>query len=107
LPDWLVKVIGFEHTGPLPRWNVAVTDAWPSSRRCTGSVPVHAPLKPANVEPLVGVAVNETDVPLRKLAAASRAEVIPARGGDRTAAARVTVSTNFVRRPARGTRNGG
>ena len=28
------------------------------------AVPVHAPLQPANVEPLLAVAVNVTEVPL-------------------------------------------
>src|SRR5580765_8662962 len=58
LPDWLVNVIGFEHTGPLPPVNVAVTARVAVIATVHGPVPVHAPLHPANVEPLVGVAVS-------------------------------------------------
>jgi hypothetical protein len=65
LPDWLLKLTGFEHTGPLPPVNVAVTDRVAVIATVHGPVPVHAPLHPANVEPLVDVAVNVIDVPLR------------------------------------------
>jgi hypothetical protein len=64
LPDWFVKLTGFEHV-PLPPLNVAVTDLVAVSETVQGPVPVHAPLQPVNVEPPVGVAVRVTEVPLR------------------------------------------
>jgi hypothetical protein len=64
LPDWLAKVIGFEQIGPLPPVNVAVTDRVAVIATVHGPVPVHPPLQPAKVEPLVGVAVKVIEVPL-------------------------------------------
>jgi hypothetical protein len=48
--------------------NVAVTEVAAVSVRLQFAVPVHAPDHPANVEPVVAVAVRTTGVPLAKLA---------------------------------------
>jgi hypothetical protein len=41
-------------------------------------VPVHAPLQPVKVEPVAGVAVSVTAVPLAKLAAQVAGQLMPA-----------------------------
>jgi hypothetical protein len=48
--------------------NVAVTDVLAVGVKAQVPVPVQAPDQPANVEPVLGVAVSVTDVPLAKLA---------------------------------------
>jgi hypothetical protein len=62
-------------------------------------VPVHAPLQPANVEPLVAAAVSVTEVPLAKFALHVAPQLIPA-GDDVTVPAPVpafvTASANVV-----------
>jgi len=57
--------------------NVAVTAAAAVTIRTQAPVPVHAPLHPANVDPVAGAAVNVTIVPLAKLAAHAVPQLIP------------------------------
>ena len=65
LPVLLVKVTGFAHGVPVPLvLNVAVTLRAAVIASTQVPVPVHAPLQPANVEPLAAAAVNVTEVPL-------------------------------------------
>ncbi len=45
--------------------NVAVTERAAVIDTVQAPVPEHAPLQPANVEPLAAAAVSVTDVPLR------------------------------------------
>ena len=66
MPDWLVNVTGLAQVPPVPPLvlNVAVTEREAVIDSTQLPVPVHAPLQPANVEPLAAVAVNVTEVPL-------------------------------------------
>ena len=57
--------------------NVAVTAAAAVTITTQAPVPVHAPLHPANVDPVAGTAVNVTIVPLAKLAAHAVPQLIP------------------------------
>jgi hypothetical protein len=57
--------------------NVAVTAAAAVTVTTQAPVPVHAPLHPANVDPVAGAAVNVTIVPLAKLAAHAVPQLIP------------------------------
>jgi hypothetical protein len=60
----LVKVTGLAHVVPVPVvLNVAVT-LRAAVIDSVQVVPVHAPLQPANVEPVAAAAVSVTDVPL-------------------------------------------
>ena len=79
--------------------NVAVTARAAVIDVVHAPVPVHAPLHPANVEPLAAAAVSVTDVPLAKLALHVEPQLMPA-GDDVTVPvpvpAFVTVSANVV-----------
>jgi len=69
LPVLLVNVIGFAQVAPVPdALKVAVTFRAAVIEVVQVPVPVHAPLHPANVEPVAAAAVKVTDVPLAKLA---------------------------------------
>ena len=61
-----------------PALNVAVT-VWPFPLAVSvhAPVPLHAPLHPANVEPVAGVAVNWTEAPLPKFALHIAPQVTP------------------------------
>ena len=50
------------------RLKLAVTDLLASITKLQADVPLHAPLQPAKVEPVVGVAVKLTLVPVVKVA---------------------------------------
>jgi hypothetical protein len=64
LPDWLVKLTGFEHVGPVPLpANVAVTFRVAVMATVQVVVPVQAPVQPVNVEPAAGTATSVTLVP--------------------------------------------
>jgi hypothetical protein len=78
LPVLLVNVIGLAQVPPVPVvLNVAVT-ARAAVIDSVQVVPAQAPLKPANVEPLVAAAVSVTDVPLAKFALQVVPQLIPA-----------------------------
>jgi hypothetical protein len=65
LPVLLVNVTGLAHIVPVPEvLNVAVTLRAAVIDTVQVVVPVHAPLQPANVEPVAAAAVSVTDVPL-------------------------------------------
>ena len=69
LPVLLVNVTGLAQVVPVPPvLNVAVTLRAAVIDGVQVPVPVHAPLQPANVEPLDAAAVSVTEVPLAKLA---------------------------------------
>jgi hypothetical protein len=69
LPVLLVNVTGLAQVVPVPVvLNVAVTERAAVIDVVQGPVPVHAPLQPANVDPLAAAAVSVTDVPLAKFA---------------------------------------
>ena len=69
MPVLFVNVMGFEHTGlVVVVLNVAVTLRAAVIDNTQLPVPVHAPLQPANVEPLEAAAVRVTDAPDAKLA---------------------------------------
>jgi hypothetical protein len=79
--------------------NVAVTARAAVMDVVQVPVPVHAPLQPANVEPLAAAAVSVTDVPLAKLALQVEPQLTPA--GDEVTVpvpepAFVTVNANDV-----------
>jgi hypothetical protein len=44
--------------------NVAVTDRSPAMSPMHGPLPVHAPVQPAKLDPALGAATNETELPL-------------------------------------------
>ena len=58
--------------------NVAMTDVAVVSERVHVDVPVQAPDQPANFEPVAGVAVSVTCVPLPKLSVHVAPQLIPA-----------------------------
>ena len=65
LPVLFVNVTGFAQVVPVPVvLNVAVTARAAVIDSAQVPVPVHAPLQPANVEPLAAAAVSVTAVPL-------------------------------------------
>lgn len=65
LPDWLVKLTGLEHVGPVPLpANVAVTFRVAVIATVHVVVPLHAPLQPVKVEPAAGTATSVTLAPL-------------------------------------------
>ena len=69
LPVLFVNVTGFAQVVPVPVvLNVPVTLRAAVIDVVQFPVPVHAPLQPANVEPLAAAAVSVTDVPLAKFA---------------------------------------
>ena len=59
------------------RLNVAVTDSAAFIVMTQLPVPLHAPLQPANTEPVTGAAVSVTTVPLVKLAEHPLPQLIP------------------------------
>jgi hypothetical protein len=66
LPVLFVNVTAFEHVPPVPPLvlNVAVTERDAVIDTVQLPVPLHAPLQPANDEPLAADAVSVTEVPL-------------------------------------------
>jgi hypothetical protein len=65
LPVLLVKLMGLAHVPPVPPvLNVAVTLRAAVIDNTQFPVPVHAPLQPAKVEPLLAMTLSVTDVPL-------------------------------------------
>ena len=66
LPVLLVKVTGLAQVPPVPplELKVAVTFRATVIDNTHDPVPVHAPLQPANVEPVAAAAVSVTDVPV-------------------------------------------
>jgi hypothetical protein len=65
LPVLLVNVMGLEQVLPVPDvLNVAVTLRAVVIDTAQVPVPAHAPLQPANVEPLAAAAASVTEVPL-------------------------------------------
>jgi hypothetical protein len=82
--------------------NVAVTERAAVMDTVQLPVPEHAPLQPANVEPLAGAAVRVTDVALAKFALHVPPQLMP-EGDDVTVPApvpaRVTLSANVVVEP--------
>ena len=74
-----MNVIGLAQVPPPPLpLKVAVTDRDAVMDTVQFPVPVHAPLHPANVDPLAATAVSVTDVPLVKLAAQALPQLMPA-----------------------------
>jgi hypothetical protein len=57
--------------------NVAVTEVLVVRFTMQVPVPLHAPDQPANVAPVLGVAVSVTGVPLAKLAAQAVPQLMP------------------------------
>jgi hypothetical protein len=83
--------------------NVAVTEVAAVTVTTQVSVPLHAPLHPANTEPPDGVAVNVTCVPLAKLPEQPSGQSIPS--GELVTfplpvPASFTVNTKFIEVPA-------
>lgn len=63
-PVLFVNVMALAHVPPVPVvLNVAVTLRDAVIDNVQLPVPVHAPLQPANVEPLAAVALSVTEVP--------------------------------------------
>ena len=90
-------------TPPLELLNVAVTDVAAVTVTTQASVPLQAPLQPANTEPSDAVSVNVTCVPLAKLPEHPSGQLIPC-GALVTfplpVPASVTVNKKFVEVPA-------
>ncbi len=64
--------------GNVEMLNVAVTDSADVIVTTQLPVPLQAPLQPANTDPLAGVSVNVTTVPLAKSAVQVPVQLIPA-----------------------------
>jgi hypothetical protein len=78
LPVLFVNVTGFAHVVPVPVvLNVAVTARAAVIDNAQVPVPVHAPLQPANVEPLAAAAVSVTEVPLANVALHAVPQLMP------------------------------
>ena len=79
MPVFPVNVIGLAQVPPVPPevLNVAVTLRAAVIASVQPPVPEHAPLQPANVEPLAAVAPNVTEAPLAKLAMQVLPQLMP------------------------------